>query len=87
MSAVTATLAQPESVLLFKCECVELKPGETRHLQVLLNGRSFTYFDVASKQRHADGGHFDVLVGQSSQRTDLAGAIDLPRPIDLGLED
>lgn len=66
---------------------VELKPGETRNLQVLLNGRSFTYFDVASKQWHADPGRFEVLVGQSSQRTDLAGAIALPRPIDLGLGD
>ncbi len=66
---------------------VELKPGETRRVQVVLNGRAFTYYDVDRKRWHADTGHFEVLVGQSSRRADLTGTIDLPRPVDLGVGD
>ena len=56
---------------------VSLRPGETKKLSVLLNGRALCYFDVANKQWRAEAGSFDVLVGRSSQQIELRGKIDL----------
>ncbi|MBV9850744.1 MAG: glycoside hydrolase family 3 C-terminal domain-containing protein [Armatimonadetes bacterium] len=66
---------------------VELRPGQTRHVQVPLSGRAFTYYDVNAKQWHADPGEFTVLVGRSSERAELRGKVSLSQPVNLGVGD
>ena len=56
---------------------VNLGPGETRRVSVLLNARSFSYFDVANKQWRAEAGSYEVMVGRSSQQIELRGKLDL----------
>jgi Beta-glucosidase-related glycosidases len=62
---------------------VNLQPGETKKVSIILDGRSFTYFDVENKQWRADAGAFDVLVGRSSQQIELRGKLDLPAAITI----
>jgi beta-glucosidase len=50
---------------------VNLKPGETKRVEVPLNRRSFSYFDEKSGQWQAAPGDFDILVGPSSARIEL----------------
>jgi beta-glucosidase len=54
---------------------VNLKPGETRHVTIPLDERSFAYYDVASKQWKADAGAFNVMVGDSVENILLTGKI------------
>lgn len=54
---------------------VSLRPGETRHVSVMLNGRALSYYDVATKQWRADPGEFDILVGPSSDQIELRGKL------------
>jgi beta-glucosidase len=56
---------------------VMLKPGETRHVTVPLNGRSFAYYDAGAKKWSVDPGEFGVLVGDSSENTPLKATIAL----------
>ena len=53
---------------------VLLKPGETRHVQVSLDRRSFSYYDVEKKDWAAAPGEFAILVGGSSDNTPLRGS-------------
>lgn len=46
-----------------------LKPGETRHLQIALDRRAFSYYDVNRKDWTAEPGEFAILVGGSSDNT------------------
>jgi beta-glucosidase len=62
---------------------VNLQPGETKKVSIILDGRSFTYFDVENKHWRADAGAFDVLVGRSSQQIELRGKLDLPAAITI----
>jgi beta-glucosidase len=56
---------------------IELKPGETKRVKVLLNQRALSYYDVNAKQWRAEPGDFDVLVGPSSAQIELRGKITL----------
>jgi len=56
---------------------IELKPGETKHVKVVLNQRALSYYDVKAKQWRAEAGDFDVLVGPSSAQIELRGKITL----------
>lgn len=58
---------------------VELKPGETKTVTVVLNRRSFSYYDVAKKDWVADPGDFSILVGSSSEKIELSGKARLTR--------
>jgi beta-glucosidase len=49
---------------------LHLAAGETQHVTLKLDRRSFSYFDVASKSWKADAGPYRIQVGDSS--------IDLP---------
>ena len=60
---------------------VELRPGETRHVTLKLDGRSFSYYDVSAKQWHAAAGTFDVLVGRSSAEIVLRGNVRLAKDV------
>jgi beta-glucosidase len=54
---------------------VSLKPGETRHITIPLNDRSFQYYDVSAKQWKASTGAYDVMVGSSSADIALRGTV------------
>jgi beta-glucosidase len=56
---------------------VMLKPGETRHIQVSLDRRAFSYYDVDKKDWAATPGEFTILVGGSSDNTPLRGTFAL----------
>lgn len=59
---------------------VNLRPGETRRVTVILDRRAFSYYDVSSRQWRADAGDFDVFVGRSSEQTELKGKLTLAGP-------
>lgn len=56
---------------------VMLKPGETRHVQLSLDRRAFSYYDVDKKDWAAASGEFVIKVGGSSDNTPLRGAFIL----------
>ena len=56
---------------------IELKPGETKRVKVVLNQRALSYYDVSTKQWRAEAGDFDVLVGPSSAQIELRGKLTL----------
>jgi beta-glucosidase len=69
-----ATLPRPVKELKGFAK-VSLRPGETRHVSVILNERALSYYDVATKQWRVDPGDFDILVGSSSDRIELRGKL------------
>ncbi len=60
-------------------ERVELKPGETRHVSVPLDARSFAYWDVKGHHWIIDPGKFTVAVGDSVASLPLSGTLELGR--------
>jgi len=62
---------------------VDLKPGETRHVAVPLDARSFTWYDEKAAAWHADAGSYTIHVSRSSADAQLEGKIVLPKPIVL----
>jgi beta-glucosidase len=65
---------------------VELAAGETKHISIALDARSFAFYDAAEKHWHADSGTYVIKVGDSSADTPLSGNVNLPAPINLGVE-
>ncbi|MGB7547079.1 MAG: glycoside hydrolase family 3 C-terminal domain-containing protein [Terracidiphilus sp.] len=62
---------------------VALDPGQTRHVSVPLDARSFTWYDTKAAAWHADAGSFTVHVSRSSADPQLEGKITLDQPIVL----
>lgn len=62
---------------------VGLDPGQTRHITVPLNPRSFTWYDEKAAAWHADAGSFTVHVSRSSADSQLEGKIKLDQAIEL----
>jgi beta-glucosidase len=62
---------------------VNLAPGETRHVTVPLDARSFTWYDEKAAAWHADAGSFTVHVSRSSADPQLKGTITLDQAIVL----
>ncbi len=52
---------------------VELNPGETRHVQVSLDRRAFSYYDVKDHKWTVAPGDFDIYVARSSAEVELTG--------------
>ncbi len=65
---------------------VQLAPGETKHVTIPLNARSFAWFDEKSKAWHADAGDFAIHISRSSADPQLEGKITLAQPIQLPLK-
>jgi beta-glucosidase len=57
---------------------VELNPGETKHVQVTLDRRAFSYYDVKSHAWTVAPGEFDIFVARSSAEVELTGKAELP---------
>ena len=57
---------------------VELTPGETKHVQVTLDRRAFSYYDVKNHSWTVAPGDFDIYVAHSSAEIELTGKATLP---------
>ncbi len=62
---------------------VEIQPGETVHISVPLDARSFTFYDAAAKHWHADAGKYAISVGRSSGEAGLQQEVTLPTALDV----
>ena len=60
---------------------VVLDPGQTRHVTVPLDARSFTWYDEKAAAWHANAGSFTVHVSRSSADPQLEGHIQLEKAI------
>ena len=58
---------------------VWLKPGEIKRVSLTLDRRAFSYYDVNKKDWNAEPGDFAILVGSSSDKTELKGSFTLSR--------
>lgn len=58
---------------------VFLQPGEKKRINLTLNRRSFSYYDVKNRQWTADPGDFSILVGSSSTQIELTGTFTLTK--------
>jgi beta-glucosidase len=56
---------------------VDLRPGETRRVTVMLDRRAFSHYDVNAKTWRADPGDYDVLLGSSAERIELKSNLTL----------
>lgn len=65
---------------------VALEPGQTRHVSIPLNARSFAWYDVAARAWRVDAGSFTVYVSRSSDDPKLNGTISIPKAINLPVE-
>jgi len=54
-----------------------LDPGQTRHVTVPLDARSFSWYDEKAAAWHADAGEFTIHVSRSSADIQLEGKIRL----------
>jgi beta-glucosidase len=53
---------------------VELMPGETKTVNMMLDSRAFSFYDVTSKAWKLEPGDFGILVGDSSEDIALQGS-------------
>ena len=60
---------------------VDLRPGESKTVSVLLNSRAFAYHDTAAQKWTINPGTFNLMVGHSSQQIDLRGTLKIDSPI------
>ncbi|MGA8501123.1 MAG: glycoside hydrolase family 3 C-terminal domain-containing protein [Candidatus Sulfotelmatobacter sp.] len=56
---------------------VELNPGETRHVEVTLDRRAFSYYDVKNHKWTVASGDFDIYVARSAAEIELTGKLSL----------
>src|SRR5271165_476410 len=56
---------------------VELNPGETKHVEVTLDRRAFSYYDVKSHKWTVAPGEFDIYVAHSAAEIKLTGKINM----------
>jgi beta-glucosidase len=56
---------------------VLLNPGESKTVNLTLDRRAFSYYDVKSKNWVVDPGEFDISVGRSSAEIELTGKVTL----------
>jgi len=69
-------VARPEHELK-GFERVELAPGETRHVTIPLDARSFSYYDVAAKKWTIGSNQFTISVGDSVESLPLKEGLSL----------
>ncbi|HEY1805135.1 MAG TPA: glycoside hydrolase family 3 C-terminal domain-containing protein [Terracidiphilus sp.] len=56
---------------------IRLDPGQTKHVTISLDARSFSYWDQSAQRWIIDPGKFVIRVGDSSENTPLTAEIDL----------
>ena len=77
---VSPTVPRPAKELK-QFERVMLQPGETKHVTVELDPRSFSFYDVASGSWKADAGDYQVMLGDSSADIQQKITVKLPREV------
>lgn len=60
---------------------VELQAGETKHVSLELDARSFSYFDVKSASWQADSGSYHLFLGDSSEDIQQKTTVTLSKAI------
>ncbi|MGI4830017.1 MAG: glycoside hydrolase family 3 protein [Janthinobacterium lividum] len=60
-------------------ERVELAPGQTKHVSVALDARSFAYWDEKAHHWTIDPGKFTISVGDSVASLPLSGTVEVSR--------
>lgn len=55
---------------------VHLAAGESQHVAIKFDDKTFRYYDVASQQWQVEGGTYQLMVGSSSADIQLQGTID-----------
>ena len=58
---------------------VSLKPGETRRVELALDRRAFSFYDVRKKDWSAEPGDFTILVGGASDQIQVRGTFVLTK--------
>jgi beta-glucosidase len=71
-----ATVARPEQELKGFAK-VELKPGESRELEFILDARAFAFYDVVGHDWKVEPGAFVIRLGASSRDLRLQGTLVL----------
>jgi beta-glucosidase len=74
VSEPAAKVKRPERELK-GLEKVRLAPGESKHVILKLDARSFSYWDETSKAWKMDAAKFVIRVGNSSESTPLEGGL------------
>jgi beta-glucosidase len=59
---------------------VDLRPGESKTVSLLLNSRAFAYYDTAAQTWTINPGTFNLMIGRSSQQIDLRGTLKIDSP-------
>lgn len=54
---------------------VDLSPGETKHVEVTLDRRAFSYYDVSHHAWTVSPGNFDIDVARSAAEIELTGKV------------
>jgi beta-glucosidase len=49
----------------------DLRPGETKHVDLTLDRRAFSFYDTKTKEWKAEPGTFNILVGSASDKIEL----------------
>ena len=75
-----APVARPEKELK-AFQRVQLAPGETKHVSVKLNMRSFAYYDVAGKKWTVAPGKFTIHAGDSVESLPLTGSVEISKAV------
>lgn len=55
---------------------INLKPGETKNVEVSLNQRAFQYYDPIKKQWILEPGKFEIFVGPASDHMLLTQQVE-----------
>jgi beta-glucosidase len=56
---------------------VKLNPGQTKHVQVTLDRRAFSYYDVKDRQWKVAPGEFELYVATSAAQIELTGKVTI----------
>jgi beta-glucosidase len=56
---------------------VDLQPGQTRRVKVLVNRRAFSYFDTKAGEWRVEPGQFHIFIGRSVDENELTGTVTL----------
>jgi beta-glucosidase len=86
VSEVSPTVPRPAKELK-QFERVMLQPGETKHVAVDLDPRSFSFYDVGAAAWHANAGTYNLMLGDSAANIQQRIALELPRPIITSVSD
>jgi len=58
---------------------LNLKPGESKHVTIMLDRRAFSFYDLKERDWSAEPGDFTILVGGSSDKIQLESKFALTR--------